>query len=165
MKLGHGPATCKNVMGMTLVKTKSWIGGGALAIACLVALNLASAQTNRTWNGSLSSDWFNANNWTPVGVPASNDTINFSAGTINLSLSVTINGQFNWSGGTLGGTLSLGAGFQGGTITNLTLGGSTLNGNYAVSGTFNLIWSHRLQGDGSQGKFLISEIEDLIICM
>ena len=56
MKLRDGRPTCGNVMGMTLVKTKSCIGGGALAFACLVALNLASAQTNRTWNGSISSD-------------------------------------------------------------------------------------------------------------
>jgi hypothetical protein len=56
-----------------------------------------------TWNGSVSSDWFNSNNWTPVGVPASTDTINFSSGTINLTSSITINGLFNWSGGTLSG--------------------------------------------------------------
>jgi hypothetical protein len=38
------------------------------------------------------------------GVPASNDTINFSNGTINFTGPVTINGQFNWSGGTLSGS-------------------------------------------------------------
>src|ERR1700733_91388 len=55
------------------------------------------------WNGSVSSDWFNPNNWSPAGVPASGDTVNISNGNISLSAPVTINGQFNWSGGTLNG--------------------------------------------------------------
>src|SRR6266849_3825818 len=59
---------------------------------------------NFTWTGSVSADWFNTNNWSPVGVPASSDTINFDTGTINLTAPVTINGQFNWSGGTLSGS-------------------------------------------------------------
>src|SRR6266851_4246728 len=59
---------------------------------------------NFTWTGTVSADWFNTNNWTPVGVPASGDTINFNTGTINLTAPVTINGQFNWSGGTLSGS-------------------------------------------------------------
>ena len=76
-----------------------------LVLAILVALpHKTVAQVTRTWNGSSNSDWFNANNWTPTGVPATNDTINFSAGTIDLTAAVTINGQFNWSGGTLTGT-------------------------------------------------------------
>ena len=72
--------------------------------ACLVAANFAVAQTNRTWNGSASTDWFNPANWTPAGVPASNDTLNVSSGSINLSAPVTIGAQFNWSGGTLSGS-------------------------------------------------------------
>ena len=39
--------------------------------------------------------------------------------------------------GLVGGTVSLGANFQGGTITNLTLSGSTLSGTHTVSGTMN----------------------------
>ena len=30
---------------------------------------------SKTWNGSISTDWNNANNWTPVGVPISSDCI------------------------------------------------------------------------------------------
>jgi choice-of-anchor C domain-containing protein len=56
-----------------------------------------------TWTGSASTDWFNTNNWSPVGQPGSNDIINFNSGTINLSAPVTINAQFNWAGGTLTG--------------------------------------------------------------
>jgi hypothetical protein len=76
-----------------------------LPLFCLLVLlkvGCCSAATF-TWNGSVSSDWFNGNNWTPVGVPASTDTINFSTGTINLTGSITIKGLFNWSGGTLSG--------------------------------------------------------------
>jgi hypothetical protein len=36
-----------------------------------------------------------------------------------------------------GGTVSLGADFQGGAITNLTVAGGTLSGSYTVSGIFN----------------------------
>ncbi len=74
-----------------------------LMLAWLVGSDLAPAQTNRTWIGSVSSDWFNATNWTPAGVPASNDVVNFTNGTLALTAPVTINGQFNWTGGTLSG--------------------------------------------------------------
>src|SRR5271154_1237484 len=56
-----------------------------------------------TWTGSASTDWFNTNNWSPVGLPGSNDTVNFNSGTINLSAPVAINAQFNWAGGSLTG--------------------------------------------------------------
>ncbi|HEV7927594.1 MAG TPA: hypothetical protein VGR14_19740, partial [Verrucomicrobiae bacterium] len=56
-----------------------------------------------TWNGSVNSDWFTADNWTPAGVPAASDTVNFTTGTIDLLGPVTIDGTFNWSGGTLSG--------------------------------------------------------------
>ncbi|PWU16966.1 MAG: hypothetical protein C5B50_12250, partial [Verrucomicrobia bacterium] len=69
-----------------------------------VDLTVVAVPATKTWNGSVSSDWFNPNNWTPIGVPACGDTINFSSGTINLSSPVTIGGQFNWTGGTLSGS-------------------------------------------------------------
>ena len=72
-------------------------------IGFILILNPAAAQTVYTWNGSANSDWFNSANWTPNGVPAFNDIINFTNGTINLSAPVTIGGQFNWSSGVLSG--------------------------------------------------------------
>jgi hypothetical protein len=48
-----------------------------------------------------------------------------------------------------GGTVSLGANFQGGAITNLALLGSSLSGNYTVSGTFNC-------GGGASGSLLVA---------
>ena len=79
-----------------LVGATIWLAGFAIA-------NFGSAQTNRTWTGSVNSDWFNAGNWNPAGAPESNDTVNVSNGTINLTAPVIISGQFNWTGGTLSG--------------------------------------------------------------
>src|SRR5208337_4701369 len=73
-----------------------------LCLLVLVKVGCCSA-ASFTWNGSVSTDWFNPTNWIPAGVPASTDTINFTNGTINLTSSVTIGGSFNWSGGTLSG--------------------------------------------------------------
>jgi hypothetical protein len=46
-----------------------------------------------------------------------------------------------------GGTVQLGPAFQGGTINNLTIAGSTLNGTYTVTGTFN--WNGGIIAGGS----------------
>ncbi|GIV44125.1 MAG: hypothetical protein KatS3mg035_1248 [Bacteroidia bacterium] len=42
----------------------------------------------RTWNGSVSNDWFNSLNWTPACIPSCNDDVLIPAGTPN---SPTIN--------------------------------------------------------------------------
>ncbi len=75
-----------------------------LCCALLVITSwLAAEGATVTWNGSVSSDWFNPTNWTPDAIPASGDTVNISSGFINLTAPATIDGQFNWSGGTLMG--------------------------------------------------------------
>jgi hypothetical protein len=43
-------------------------------LAALLA-SATSAQVTKTWNGSVSTSWGEANNWTPAGVPASIDDI------------------------------------------------------------------------------------------
>ena len=73
-----------------------------LCLLILLKVGCCSAATF-TWNGSVSSDWFNKTNWTPVGVPVSTDTINLTNGAINLTNSVRIQGVFNWAAGTLSG--------------------------------------------------------------
>ena len=55
----------------------------------------------------------------------------FSSGTLTLTQNLIPNLQM------LGGTLLLGPGFQGGSITNLTLAGMTLGGTNVVTGTLN----------------------------
>ncbi len=83
---------------------------------------------------------------------ASGAEINFSGGAFRYGTPPTLTGPgtIEFTGGTLtlldntipnlqmtGGTVSLGANFQGGAITNLTLGAVALAGNYTVSGLLN----------------------------
>jgi hypothetical protein len=42
------------------------------------------AVLSKTWKGSVNSDWANAANWTPIGVPGVNDPVIIPAGTTNL---------------------------------------------------------------------------------
>ncbi len=109
-----------------------------LSILIVCASGLAAgvgAAATFTWNGSASTDWFNANNWVPGGVPGSNDTANFSSGTITLTAPVTFSGRFNWSGGTLSGnpltiatngTLNLAGGSTKVLVTTLTNAGTVV---------------------------------------
>jgi hypothetical protein len=73
-----------------------------LCLSALLKVGFCSA-SSFTWTGAVSTDWFNQNNWTPVGVPGSNDTVNVSSGNIDLKEPLIFVGQFNWSGGTLSG--------------------------------------------------------------
>jgi len=73
----------------------------SVSSACLLCVSSAVAQTTKTWIGPSGGSWFNATNWTPAGVPASDDTIVVTNGFVNLTAPVTIAGQFNWSGGAL----------------------------------------------------------------
>ena len=43
----------------------------------------ATTAAGKTWNGSVSTAWNNANNWTPAGVPAAADDVVIPAGTPN----------------------------------------------------------------------------------
>ena len=80
--------------------------------------------TPYAWNGSASSDWFNALNWTPNGIPGSTDTVNFTNGIINLTSPVTNNAVFNWAGGTLSGKpLTIGSG----GVLNITAAATLYN--------------------------------------
>jgi hypothetical protein len=90
-------------MSLICLNSKRLLAATMLVLAWFVGSGFALAQTNRTWNGSFSSDWFIATNWIPVGVPASDDIVNFTNGPITLTAPVTINGQLNWSGGMLSG--------------------------------------------------------------
>ena len=75
-----------------------------LCLSVLLKVGWCSAATF-TWNGSVSTDWFNNTNWIPAGVPASTDTVNFTNGTtINFTSSVARGGVFNWGAGTLSGS-------------------------------------------------------------
>src|SRR5580658_648238 len=73
-----------------------------LGLSVLLNVRMCLAATH-TWNGSVSDNWFVADNWTPTGVPGTNDTVIITTGSVNLTAVVAIHGTFNWSGGTLSG--------------------------------------------------------------
>jgi hypothetical protein len=82
--------------GQYSVVVSNSLGSVTSAVAWLVG--------ERTWTGVADSDWFNPGNWTPAGVPLTNDIVNIANGTINLTAPVTIAGQLNWWAGTLSGS-------------------------------------------------------------
>jgi hypothetical protein len=76
-----------------------------ILISLFLVYTDAIAQT-KTWDGSESTDWFDDDNWTPSGVPASTDDVIIPNGTINQanilfpgalakSLIVQLNASFN----------------------------------------------------------------------
>jgi hypothetical protein len=99
----------------------------------LCHFNLAKAD-NKTWTGSTSTDWFNAANWTPAGVPAAGDNVFISSGTVVANAAVSLAG-LSLSGGnlTLAGTTS---------VTNFTWTGGVLQGagplSVAAAGTMSI---------------------------
>jgi hypothetical protein len=94
---------------------------------------VGSGAVTRTWVGPVNDDWFNANNWSPAGVPGPYDTILLNGGTIHLTAPVTIGGQVNWSGGTLmGSALTI----TGSGVLNIS-GGVTLGSALSNAGTVN----------------------------
>ena len=86
-------------------------------LATLLVTAAMSQAATFTWDGSASSDWFDANNWTPDGVPSGSDTaiIEFGGASIgNNSVSIA---SLNLNGGSV----------VGGTGTLTLTGASTFN--------------------------------------
>ena len=60
-----------------LIKSK------AILVVLLVSMGLltnVSHAANRNWTGAVSTDFFNAGNWSPLGLPISLDTVNIGSG-------------------------------------------------------------------------------------
>src|SRR5260221_13198903 len=107
-------------------------------LLALKVLNVSPAQSIKTWTGPSGSDWFTPGNWTPAGVPAVDDTVNFTNGTIHISTPVTVAGQFNWTAGTLQGSpLTIASN----GVLNLAAGPGTLflDGSLTNAGTVNWV--------------------------
>ncbi len=92
----------------------------------LTFLQPISAQTSYAWNGSISSSWNTAGNWTPNGIPGAADNVTIVTGSHTCQLNATsaIN-NFTLTSGTLdmgGDTLTTGtaATFTSGTAQNGT---------------------------------------------
>ena len=98
-----------------------------VAIAFLLVLS-ARTQTSYTWNGSLSTNWNTAGNWTPNGIPGAADNVTIVTGsnTCQVSGNPTIS-NFTLTSGTIdlgGGTFTIAGAtvaFNKGTVQNGTL--------------------------------------------
>lgn len=110
-----------------------------LIVSSILALFMTVKAGNYTWNGGISTAWGTSSNWTPNGVPSTNDTVTIVTGSNNVYLSakteakhVTVtSGTLNMQGNEL--AVNGNSFFNGGTITNglLTLTGT----NHTFSGT------------------------------
>lgn len=118
---------------------------GAMATSAPVSITVYynhAQGTNYTWNGTVSSDWFTAANWTPSGVPGALDSaVLANNGTIALSQNVAIAG-WTMNNGTLQGSGAL-------TVTNAATvtGGNLVNQlNVATNAVLNVANSFYLGG-------------------
>jgi hypothetical protein len=126
------PASAVSAAGTGLAQT-SWtpiglagtkvlnVSGSGLLPNPLVVTGTAtsSSGTARTWNGTTSTDWATASNWTPSGVPGAGDPITIPAGTPNaptISAPSTI------------ASLAIASGAQVTNNSTLTIGGSLTSG-------------------------------------
>src|SRR5262249_12463853 len=110
-----------------------------LTTASLVVSTPVSA-ASVSWNGSVSSDWNDANNWTPVGVPASSDDVTISSSTNEPSITiadVTVRNLFIGSGR----TLTLGGG------RTLTVDGTSVAVSFSNFGSIAGSGTLRTEGD------------------
>src|SRR5437867_2583180 len=72
---------------------------GILTLAIALLFGVFSSQAaDKLWLGSVSSNWFDADNWQPPGVPAPEDSVTLTNGTAQLSGDLTL-AALNFSGG------------------------------------------------------------------
>ena len=62
----------------------------SFAILMLLGNLAANAQTQYTWSGGASGDWNIATNWTPNGIPGTNDEVTISNASVNTNGSRTV---------------------------------------------------------------------------
>lgn len=104
-----------------------------LALAVLIAVGAACAvpsvfATARTWNGSTSTDWNTAGNWSPSATPGSGDTLTLTNGNSRYPVIS--------SGSAVGSTVTMGASGTGAAATITVSGGSlSLGSTMALSGS------------------------------
>ncbi|MDJ1466938.1 hypothetical protein [Xanthocytophaga flava] len=117
-------------------------------------LSFNSQAASYTWNGSVSTDWNTAANWTPAAVPASTDDVTINTVSVNrypvLAANTTLN-SFTLNSGsidlagfilTCNGTTTLKGGTFGSSLTKgeiKALGGTTSFGSATTSVTINTL--------------------------
>ncbi|HEV2327686.1 MAG TPA: hypothetical protein VGY56_02730 [Verrucomicrobiae bacterium] len=130
------------LISLSLARKKNFCFYFVTALASVLSLQPAFAQINRTWIGTVNEDWYNPTNWTPNGVPATNDIVNFTNinGTIDLSAPVVIANQFNWLGGTLNSNALT---IESNAVLNIN-GTSTMYLNCALTNAGTVNWTNNL---------------------
>ena len=107
----------------------------------LGALPSGVLAATRTWTGSVSSDFYDTNNWAPPGMPAAGDVFNITNFSVVISPAFTFSNQVNWTGGIIGGGLAVAPGallaVSGPGIMYLS-GSLTNEGTVAISGRLQL---------------------------
>ncbi|MFN5032733.1 MAG: hypothetical protein ACK5FX_10985 [Flavobacteriia bacterium] len=56
--------------------------GFLFSLLIMTLFSALRAQTNYSWNGSASTAWATASNWTPTGVPGASDNVTIVTGSI-----------------------------------------------------------------------------------
>jgi len=121
-----------------------------LSVALAATAFNSSAQTTLyTFTNTADTNWFVAGNWSPNGIPGSQDTAVITNGTVGITDVATV-GNLDLSGGTLsapfGLTIASGGNLTGGVLqgqvtvgpaANLTLNGTGLAGTNTLAGTMN----------------------------
>ncbi len=103
------------------------------------------AQTTYTWNGSVSTDWNTAANWTPAGIPSATDHIIINTAPNNL---VLLSNQTVTNFTINSGLIDLN-GFQLSTSGNVALNNGTING--GASGRLFCINGNVIAGTATTG--------------
>jgi hypothetical protein len=92
-----------------------------LFVSAVFWLAIAPAWSEeKTWTGAASTDWFNADNWSPAGVPQGEDTVVVSSGNVNVQTPASVS-VLRLNGGTLAGISTL-------TVTNMQWTGGQMTG-------------------------------------
>ena len=127
-----------------------------LVVIILFVFSVSVCFSQKTWTGSSSSSWNDADNWSPSGIPEASDNVVISSGTVNINTTPNVTvGTLTLSGGTLtifsSLTLTINSAStvtESGTLVcngtlvlneSLTVEGSLDFGNGSIEGTGNLI--------------------------
>jgi hypothetical protein len=108
-----------------------------LAVLLVVLTPMSAWAQSKTWNGSASTDWHTANNWTPAGVPGPDDTVLIPAGAGSVSIAssaatvqsltlarpMTVSQTLTATSLSIGSTLTFSRGGLNGASASLTGGG------------------------------------------
>jgi hypothetical protein len=124
-------------------------------VFAILGVTIAAVSGQKTWNGSVNTDWGTAGNWTPSGVPTASDTVTISQYALtnaNVNIDASCAAVFVESGRALnfnnaGVTLTVLAGFQinggasvsFGAAATLEVRGYFLNGNTFTAGAGTVI--------------------------